>query len=156
MEHLLKLEPDDAGNFVLLSSIYAGLGRREDVSRMRKLMRNSKLKKTPGWSSIEVNNEIQEFSARDDSSLLWNQIHEMLKLLELNAVFLTNGLLIVVLDDGTFTPIYTVALVDMYKLECRPAWGIDGSAVLERTFGQIFFHTSTSAWYAFYPHSPSV
>ncbi|KAI8547297.1 hypothetical protein RHMOL_Rhmol07G0183900 [Rhododendron molle] len=39
MEQLLELEPDDVGNYVLLSNIYAKLGRWNGVSRIRKLMR---------------------------------------------------------------------------------------------------------------------
>ncbi|OVA06895.1 Pentatricopeptide repeat [Macleaya cordata] len=83
MEHLIELEPDDAGNYVLLSNIYANLGKWDDVSRMWKRMRNKRMKKTPGCSSIEVNNEVQEFSAGDDSNPLWNEMYGMLKLLGL-------------------------------------------------------------------------
>ncbi|KAK9274025.1 hypothetical protein L1049_018839 [Liquidambar formosana] len=39
MEHLLELEPDDTGNYVLLSNIYADLGKWDGVSSMRKLIR---------------------------------------------------------------------------------------------------------------------
>ena len=38
MEHLLELEPDDTGNYVLLSNLYADLGKWDGVSRMKKLM----------------------------------------------------------------------------------------------------------------------
>ncbi|KAL1831598.1 hypothetical protein ACET3Z_001249 [Daucus carota] len=61
MEHLIELEPDDTGNYVLLSNIYAKLGKWDGVSRMRKIIRHKSLKKTPGCSMIEIDNTVQEF-----------------------------------------------------------------------------------------------
>ncbi|KAL8162426.1 hypothetical protein V2J09_013915 [Rumex salicifolius] len=48
MERLMEFEPDDTGNYVMLSNIYADLGQWDDVSRIRKLIRSKSLKKTPG------------------------------------------------------------------------------------------------------------
>lgn len=95
MEHLIELEPDDAGNYVLLSNAYAAAGRWDGVSRMRKMMRNKRMKKTPGCSSIEVNNVVREFVAGDDPYMLSDDICSMLDLLalqltETNSVFTTN------------------------------------------------------------------
>ncbi|KAL4584053.1 hypothetical protein LXL04_008643 [Taraxacum kok-saghyz] len=42
VEHLLELEPEDVGNYVMLSNIYADLGRWDCVSKVRKLMREIK------------------------------------------------------------------------------------------------------------------
>ncbi|XXG83408.1 hypothetical protein AAC387_Pa10g1169 [Persea americana] len=81
MEHLLELEPDDAGNYVLLSNVYAAAGRWDAVSKMRKLMRSKRMKKTPGCSLIEVNSVVQEFVAGDDPDLLSGDICSMLELL---------------------------------------------------------------------------
>ncbi|XP_077230627.1 mitochondrial editing factor 21 [Tasmannia lanceolata] len=81
MEHLLELEPDDVGNYVLLSNIYAAAGKWDGVSRMRKLMRSKRMKKTPGCSLIEVNNVVQEFVAGDESNPLSDEIYRMLELL---------------------------------------------------------------------------
>ncbi|XP_068325374.1 pentatricopeptide repeat-containing protein At2g20540-like [Pyrus communis] len=81
MEHLSVLEPDEAGNYVLLSNIYADLGKWEDVSRMRKLIRSKSMKRTPGCSSIEVDNVVMEFVAGDDSKPFARDIFSMLELL---------------------------------------------------------------------------
>ncbi|XP_043722887.1 pentatricopeptide repeat-containing protein At2g20540-like [Telopea speciosissima] len=81
MENLIVLEPDDPGNYVLLSNIYADLGRWDDVSRMRKLIRNRRTKKPPGCSLIEVNNVVQEFIAGDHSKPFSHEIMRILKLL---------------------------------------------------------------------------
>ncbi|KDP34229.1 hypothetical protein JCGZ_07800 [Jatropha curcas] len=81
MEHLEELEPDDAGNYVLLSNIYADLGKWEEVLRMRKLIRSTRMKKTPGCSSIEINNVVQEFVSGDNSKPFSKEIFWLLELL---------------------------------------------------------------------------
>lgn len=81
MEHLLELEPDDTGNFILLANIYADLGKWHGVSRMRKFIRSKSLKKTPGCSLIEVNNIVQEFASGDNSKPFSKDLHLILNLL---------------------------------------------------------------------------
>lgn len=64
--HLFELEPDNIGNYLLLSKTYASAGRWDDVSRVRKLMREKKLRKKPGYSWFEAKNGIvHEFFAGD-------------------------------------------------------------------------------------------
>lgn len=58
---LLELEPENHGAYVLLSNIYAKSGKWDEVSMLRKRMRDSGLKKEPGCSSIEVNSIVHEF-----------------------------------------------------------------------------------------------
>lgn len=81
MEHLIELEPDDTGNYVLLSNIYANLGMWDGVSRMRKFIRSKNMKKTPGCSSIEVNNVVQEFVSGDDLKTFSKDIYHILEIL---------------------------------------------------------------------------
>ncbi|PKU65880.1 pentatricopeptide repeat-containing protein At2g20540-like [Dendrobium catenatum] len=69
MEELAKLEPDDLGNYVLLSNMYAGEKMWEDVGNMRRLMRNRFLKKKPGCSSIQVGDGVQVFMSGDGRHL---------------------------------------------------------------------------------------
>ncbi|CAH8355162.1 unnamed protein product [Eruca vesicaria subsp. sativa] len=80
MDHLVELEPEDMGNYVLLSNIYADLGKWEEVSRLRKLIRNGNMKRTPGCSLIEVDNVVQEFVAGDDRKPFWTEICSVLQL----------------------------------------------------------------------------
>ncbi|KAI3513520.1 hypothetical protein L1887_20856 [Cichorium endivia] len=84
MEHLLELEPEDVGNYVMLSNIYADLGRWDGVSRVRKLIRGKIMSKTPGCSSIEVDNVVEEFIAGDDSKPFSHEIYRMLGLIALH------------------------------------------------------------------------
>lgn len=66
-QHLLDLDPSDGGNYVFLSNLYASLNRWDDVDRCRKLMTDMGVRKTPGCSSIEVDNIVHEFVAGDTS-----------------------------------------------------------------------------------------
>ncbi|KAF9621598.1 hypothetical protein IFM89_023773 [Coptis chinensis] len=52
-EHLFEVDVENVGYYVLLSNIYANVGRWEGVDKVRSLVNNRGLKKTPGWSSIE-------------------------------------------------------------------------------------------------------
>lgn len=76
--HLLELEPRNHGAYVLLSNIYAKLGKWDKVSYLRKLMRDAGLKKEPGCSSIEVNGTVHEFLVGDNSHPFCNEIYSKL------------------------------------------------------------------------------
>ncbi|XP_057967933.1 pentatricopeptide repeat-containing protein At1g08070, chloroplastic-like [Malania oleifera] len=65
--HLLELDPSDSGNYVFMSNLYASLNRWSDVGICRKLMIEKGAHKTPGCSSVEVDNIIHEFVAGDTS-----------------------------------------------------------------------------------------
>lgn len=66
-QQLLQLDPFDSGNYVFLSNIYASLNRWDDVEICRKLMIERGVSKTPGCSSIEVDNVVHEFVAGDNT-----------------------------------------------------------------------------------------
>ncbi|XP_028759632.1 pentatricopeptide repeat-containing protein At5g44230 [Neltuma alba] len=78
--HLFELEPDSIGNYILLSNTYASVGRWDDVSRVRKLMRGKKLKKNPGCSWVEAKKGIiQEFFAGDATHPQTREIRKALE-----------------------------------------------------------------------------
>lgn len=60
-EHLFELEPDNAGNHVLLSNIYAANKKWEEVARTRKVLKDSQAKKERGKSWIEIKNKVHSF-----------------------------------------------------------------------------------------------
>ncbi|KAL4340493.1 hypothetical protein GQ457_08G006320 [Hibiscus cannabinus] len=66
-EKLMKLEPYDDGAYALLSRMYSSSNRHEDALRIRKVMRNKKIRKIPGCSWIEVNGRVHQFLAEDRS-----------------------------------------------------------------------------------------
>ncbi|XAR59457.1 hypothetical protein NMG60_11015299 [Bertholletia excelsa] len=51
---LIELDPDNGGSYILLSNIYAQMGRWSDVVKIRRLMRERRLRKDLGYSSVEV------------------------------------------------------------------------------------------------------
>ncbi|KAL5755022.1 hypothetical protein ACOSP7_023242 [Xanthoceras sorbifolium] len=55
----------NSGTYILLSNIYAAKGNWDGVARVRTLMKESRVQKEPGCSSIEMNNKIHEFLAGD-------------------------------------------------------------------------------------------
>ena len=65
-ERLFVLEPKNARNFVSLSKSYFAASRWDEVSKVRKIMRDSGVQKTPGSSWIEVKNHVHEFISGDE------------------------------------------------------------------------------------------
>jgi pentatricopeptide repeat protein len=76
---ILKLNPQDAPTYVLLSNIYASVGRFDDVKRVRTLMEKNGVKKIPGMTWIEVDGEIHSFVVHDKSHKNTDEIYEKLE-----------------------------------------------------------------------------
>ncbi|CAK9174893.1 unnamed protein product, partial [Ilex paraguariensis] len=76
---LLELQPQNPGHYVLLSNIYAKAGRWEDMAKIRELMTHRRLKKIPGWTWIEADNKIHQFSVGDHTHPWSKEIYEKLK-----------------------------------------------------------------------------
>lgn len=62
---IFELEPENAGMYVLLSNLYAASGRWADVGKMRVKMRDKGVRKVPGYSWLEFQNQIHTFSVGD-------------------------------------------------------------------------------------------
>lgn len=76
-DHLLELEPENPGVYALLSNIYAGAGKWEDVATIRTQLNDKGMKKLPGCSSIEVDSVVHEFLVGDKVHPRSNEIYEM-------------------------------------------------------------------------------
>ena len=85
-ESLIKLEPHNTASYILLSSIYASKGRWEEVSILRKGMRDKGLRKEPGCSWIKYKNQVHIFSADDRSNPFSDQIYSELEKLNYKMV----------------------------------------------------------------------
>ncbi|XP_078447306.1 putative pentatricopeptide repeat-containing protein At3g13770, mitochondrial [Wolffia australiana] len=64
-ERLFQIEPGNSGNYVLLSNIYASLGRWDEVAEVRKLMRDRGVPKEPACSWTQLGNRVQYFATGD-------------------------------------------------------------------------------------------
>ncbi|KAK7837261.1 pentatricopeptide repeat-containing protein [Quercus suber] len=80
-DRLFEVEPENVGYYVLLSNIYANVGKWEDLDKVRSLARNRGLRKTPGWSSIEVNNKVDVFYTGNQTHPKCEEIYNELKVL---------------------------------------------------------------------------
>nr|KYP42578.1 Pentatricopeptide repeat-containing protein At1g11290 family [Cajanus cajan] len=82
-DRLISLDYLNSGIYVMLSNIYAEARRWESVNYIRSLMRVQGLKKTPGYSLIEIGNQVYTFFASDDSHPCWTDICHLLENLRL-------------------------------------------------------------------------
>ncbi|KAF8719969.1 hypothetical protein HU200_024738 [Digitaria exilis] len=82
-ENLFRLEPGNAGNYVLLSNIYASKKMWDGVNRVRAMMKDMGLKKEKGCSWIEIKNKVHMLLAGDDSHPMMTAITEKLKQLNI-------------------------------------------------------------------------
>ncbi|XP_070027512.1 pentatricopeptide repeat-containing protein At4g02750 [Nicotiana sylvestris] len=82
-EMIFSLEPLNAGMYVLLSNLYAASGRWRDVSKMRLKMRDIGVRKMPGYSWVELQNQIHLFSVGDTMHPDNKKIYAFLEELEL-------------------------------------------------------------------------
>lgn len=84
LDYLVKLEPSDPGNYSLLSNIFASVGDWSNVANVRLQMKNFGIQKPSGASSIEVDDEVHEFTVFDKSHPKSDKIYRMINRLGLD------------------------------------------------------------------------
>lgn len=77
-EHLISVEPENPGHYVMLSNMYALAGRMDRVESVRNVMIQRGLRKKVGYSTIDVNNKAYLFSMGDKSHPETNEIYRYL------------------------------------------------------------------------------
>ncbi|GAV60790.1 PPR domain-containing protein/PPR_2 domain-containing protein [Cephalotus follicularis] len=80
-EKLLEIDPTNSGPYVLLSNMYAELGKWGDVVRIRKLMRKRGVVKQPGCSWIEIQGHVSVFMVKDNRHSQRKEIYSILLIL---------------------------------------------------------------------------
>ncbi|XP_027339392.1 pentatricopeptide repeat-containing protein At2g13600 [Abrus precatorius] len=80
-EKLMQIDPSNSGPYVLLSNMYAELGRWKDVVRVRKQMRQQGVVKQPGCSWIEIQSRVHVFMVKDKKHPHKKDIYLVLKIL---------------------------------------------------------------------------
>ncbi|XP_027358996.1 putative pentatricopeptide repeat-containing protein At3g49142 [Abrus precatorius] len=80
-DKLLQLAPEESGYYVLLSNIYAKAGRWKEVTAIRSLMKRRRIRKMPGISNVELNNQVHTFLAGDTSHPQSKEVYEELGVL---------------------------------------------------------------------------
>lgn len=78
-EHLFELEPESSGNYILLANIYSVVGRWKDAARIRCLMKERGVTKSPGCSWIEIERKVSSFIVGDTNHPLMDKISAKMK-----------------------------------------------------------------------------
>ncbi|QHN95945.1 hypothetical protein HN51_043869 [Arachis hypogaea] len=76
--HLFKLDPHNAGPYIMLSNLYAACGRWEKVGDVRSLMNKNNAKKFAAYSLVEVGIEVHKFVSEDRNHPAVKQIYDEL------------------------------------------------------------------------------
>lgn len=76
---ITRLEPAHSGDYILLSNIYASVGRCEDALRVRCQMREKRIKKTPGCSLIGLDGVVYEFFSEDSRHAHFKETYRALE-----------------------------------------------------------------------------
>lgn len=81
IDQIFKLDDSHSGDYVIYSNMCARAGRWEDVTYLRKLMKDKRVEKLPGCSTIEVNNVVHEFFSGDGTRIEHREIHKAVDML---------------------------------------------------------------------------
>ncbi|KAI4306051.1 hypothetical protein L6164_029363 [Bauhinia variegata] len=80
-DRLFEVDSENVGYYVLLSNMYANVGKWEGVVKVRSLARDRGLRKTPGWSSIVVGSKVEVFYTGNQTHPKCMEIYEELSIL---------------------------------------------------------------------------
>ncbi|KAL3832984.1 hypothetical protein ACJIZ3_007720 [Penstemon smallii] len=78
MKKLVKVDHEKDGAYVLMSNIYASEMKWKNVFRIRKEMREGKVRKVPGCSSIELDGVVYEFRKGDKAYSKAKEVYMLL------------------------------------------------------------------------------
>ncbi|KAK1415208.1 hypothetical protein QVD17_30981 [Tagetes erecta] len=83
-QKMVNMDPKLISAYVIMSNMYSGTGRWKDKMEIRRVLTDLEVKKDPGCSWIEVNNEVLVFSVEDRSHPCYNMIFSVLRHLTVN------------------------------------------------------------------------
>ncbi|KAK9058537.1 hypothetical protein SSX86_023379 [Deinandra increscens subsp. villosa] len=87
---LLESQPYEHCTYVLLCELYGHLKWWDEIAILKRTMKEKGVKKVPGWSWIEVGNQMHTFNAASHSHTRNQDIHQMLRKLTDNIADLEN------------------------------------------------------------------
>ncbi|CAF2047994.1 unnamed protein product [Brassica rapa] len=83
MKKLVQLKAFNAGDYVLMTSIYSAANDAQGFASMRKLMRSHELRTVPGWSWIEIGDQVHRFVVDDkthpESAFIYSELKEVVR-----------------------------------------------------------------------------
>ncbi|ONK62819.1 uncharacterized protein A4U43_C07F8460 [Asparagus officinalis] len=81
-EKIMTLNWENPGYYVLVSNVYASMGKWNMVGNVRKVIKDKKLKKDPGYSWIEIRNKVYVFGTGDQLVEQSSEMHQLLEKLD--------------------------------------------------------------------------
>ncbi|XXG52450.1 hypothetical protein AAC387_Pa03g0789 [Persea americana] len=78
-EQIMKLDSDKTGYYVLVSNLYAAMSRWDNVSKIWKFTKCRGIKKDPGYSWIEIRNQVYVFGTGERLGELSVEIYQLLE-----------------------------------------------------------------------------
>jgi hypothetical protein len=78
VNELMFLEPQNTGNLVILSNIYASSGKWDGVAKVWKLLKEKDHRKSAGYSFIESDGRMHKFLVGDKSHLRFEELYRTL------------------------------------------------------------------------------
>ncbi|XP_073277160.1 putative pentatricopeptide repeat-containing protein At3g23330 [Primulina huaijiensis] len=75
---LMQIEPENSSNYIWLSNVYASLKRWDIVAKLRMMMKERGLRKSPGCSWININSKTHSFMVADKSHPRSDSIYTIL------------------------------------------------------------------------------
>lgn len=78
---LFVLEPENSGNYVMLSNMYAEAGKWKEVDELREALKKRGMKKNPGCSWTEIDGMSHLFLGGDTSNPMSREIYGLLEAL---------------------------------------------------------------------------
>lgn len=85
-EAILRFDPSHSTAYVLLCNIYAASGDWDEFARLKKAMRSSGVKKSPGKSWVKLKGELKVFIVEDRSHPESEEIYTMLELVVMEMI----------------------------------------------------------------------
>ncbi|XP_010555343.1 PREDICTED: pentatricopeptide repeat-containing protein At2g22070 [Tarenaya hassleriana] len=66
-ERLLLIEPDNSGAYLAMANLYSACGKWDEAAKVRKTMKEGRVKKDKGLSWIEVKHKVHVFGVEDNA-----------------------------------------------------------------------------------------
>ncbi|XP_057519188.1 pentatricopeptide repeat-containing protein At1g31920 isoform X2 [Amaranthus tricolor] len=79
---LMQLGSDNAGDYIIMSNMYAQAEKWTDAANTRAKVADRGLDQTAGLSLVEVKRKVHKFVSQDKSSCNWEEIYEMIHQME--------------------------------------------------------------------------
>ncbi|XP_021768292.1 pentatricopeptide repeat-containing protein At1g31920-like [Chenopodium quinoa] len=80
--NLMQLGSDNAGDYVMMSNMYARAQKWTDAASVRSMVSNRGLDQAAGLSLVEVKRKMYRFVSQDRSRSNWEEIYEMIRQME--------------------------------------------------------------------------